>query len=70
MTRPIKRFAYQLGRELHMDVDIILAWPLKKIYEYMAFYRTESESWKKEYEESNMTAEQRQEMFYAKLRNI
>jgi hypothetical protein len=30
-----------------MDADIILAWPLKKIYRYMAFYITESDDFKK-----------------------
>ncbi len=29
-----------------MDVDIIMAWPIKKLFEYMAFYRTESNDFK------------------------
>lgn len=30
-----------------MDVDIILSWPMKKLYQYMAFYITETEEFKK-----------------------
>ena len=63
MSRPVKHFAYQLGRDLHMDVDIIMSWPLKKIYEYMAFYITEDEDWKKDYVEDSMTDEQRHNNF-------
>ncbi len=31
-----------------MDIDIILAWPLKKIYGYMSYYRTQTEEFKKQ----------------------
>ncbi len=61
MSRPIKHFCYQLGRDLHMDVDIISAWSLSKLYEYMAFYVTETEKFKEQYKEDNMTPEERHE---------
>ncbi len=59
MERPLKLFAYRLGRELHLDVDVIMSWQLDKIYEYMAFYMTEQDSFKEEYEESKISPEQR-----------
>ncbi len=42
-----------------MDVDVIMSWPLCKIYEYMAFYLTESEEFKEQIREDNMTTEQK-----------
>ncbi len=57
MSRPIKLFAYRIGDKLGMDVDIIMAWPLKKIYEYMAFYVSETPEWQEKYKEDNLTPE-------------
>lgn len=59
MTRPIKLFAYRLGRDLGIDVEVIMNWPLNKIYEYMAFYLTDSDEFKEEYAEEQMTPEER-----------
>lgn len=63
MSRPIRRLAFKLGRELHIDVDVIMSWSLNKIYEYVAFYRTENDEWAKEYKDSNMTDEERMNEF-------
>jgi len=29
-----------------MDVDVVINWPLKKLYEYMAYYHTQSDVFK------------------------
>lgn len=59
MQRPLKHFAYKLGRDLHMDVDIIMSWPVGKLYEYMAFYISEDSDWQEKYKEEQMTPEER-----------
>ncbi len=59
MARPLKLFCYKLGRELHIDVDVIMSWPTRKIYEYMAFFRTETDEFKAKIKEENMTPEER-----------
>ncbi len=63
----MRHFCYQLGRELHMDVDVIANWPLDKIHEYMAFYLTETDNFKEEYADSKLTDEQRHKQMMAKL---
>ena len=40
-------FAMRMGRDFGMDADIIMSWPLSKIYRYMAFYLTETDDFKK-----------------------
>lgn len=57
MSRPLKLFAYKVGRELHKDVDEVMGWPLDKLYEYIAFYMTENESWKEKYSDSLINQE-------------
>lgn len=42
-----------------MDVDVIMSWPLHKIYEYMAFYISETDEFKERAEEDAMTPEQK-----------
>ena len=59
MTRPIKHFAYKLGDKLGLDVDIVMAWPVGKLYEYMAFYITQDPDWVEKYKEEQMTPEER-----------
>jgi len=59
MSRPIKHFAYKLGDKLGLDVDIIMSWPVGKLYEYMAFYMTEDSEWLEKYKEEQLTPEER-----------
>lgn len=40
-------FAFRMGRDYGIDADLIMKWPLSKIYRYMAFYLTESDDFKK-----------------------
>ncbi len=53
MSRPFTLFAHRLGRDMHIDADVILSWPIDKIYRYMAFYITESEDFKKKQKFNN-----------------
>lgn len=59
MNRPIKLFAYKVGENLHMDVDVIMKWPLDKLYEYMAYYYSQTEEFQEEMKDDAMTDEQR-----------
>ena len=59
MTRPVRLFCFTLSRDLCKDVEDVLNWPLHKIAEYMAFYKTENTEWRKQYKEDNMTPEDR-----------
>ena len=34
-----KLLAYQLSFTLHMDVDVILSWPLRKLAEYVEAHK-------------------------------
>lgn len=40
-------YAHSLSREMGIDVDIVLEWPLKKLYRYMAYSIADSEAFKK-----------------------
>lgn len=40
-------FAYRMGRDYGIDAEVIMTWPLKKIYGYMSFYITETDKFKK-----------------------
>ncbi len=42
-----------------MDVDVIMSWPLDKLYGYMAYYLTQSEDFKEKIKDENLTPEQR-----------
>ncbi len=44
-----------------MDVDIIMSWPLDKLYEYMAFYMLEDEKCKDKLQEESLTQDQKNE---------
>lgn len=46
-------FAHRLGRDRHIDVDVIMSWPLSKLYEHMAFYHTESDQFKESQKKSD-----------------
>lgn len=59
MTRPLRHFAFRLGDKLGIDVDIIMSWPVRKLYEYMAFYITQDPDWVEKYKEDQLTPEQR-----------
>lgn len=59
MTRPLRHFAYRLGDKLGIDVDIIMSWPVGKLYEYMAFYITQDQDWIDRYNEEKLTPEER-----------
>lgn len=62
MARPLKHFCYRLSRDLGIDIDIILKWPVGKVYGYVAFYMTENPEWKEKMKEESITEEQRAEM--------
>jgi len=53
--------AYKIGRDLHLDVDIIMRWPLSKFYEYVAFYITEDKEWQDKNVIKELTADQKNE---------
>lgn len=59
MSRPIKHFAYRLGDKLGLDVEVVMSWPVGKIYEYMAFYMTQNDEWLEKYKEEQLTPEER-----------
>lgn len=59
MTRPTKLFAYRLGRDIGLDVDVIMDWSMQKLNEYKAFYITETDEFKEAYKEEQMTPEQK-----------
>jgi hypothetical protein len=37
-----------VGQDYGIDVDIVLSWPISKLYRYMAFYITESDKFKED----------------------
>lgn len=59
MTRPLRLMAYRIGREFGIDVDVVMRWPLAKLYEHMAFFVTETPEFQERYKEQTMTEEQR-----------
>lgn len=58
MRRPVMLMCYRLSRELKIDVDIIKDWPLDKVLDWVAFFRTEDKDWQEKYKIESMTKEE------------